>query len=1192
MSMTEHLFSLSVDELKQTGQNLSKQATHHQRQAANPNEHIWVGASAGTGKTKVLTDRVLQLLLKGSLPHRLLCITFTKAAAAQMSLRINQKLAEWTGLSDPALEAELVKLLGYKVDQKLLTKARQLFAQVIDCPGGLKIQTIHSFCQSLLKRFPLEAGVSPQFEAIDEQNAAKIISDAKRELYRKANNPFYEDLYWALNHLNQKIGEDAVNGLLFDLLNKRAQLKEPFAAFTVRKTLQKQIADYLKIDAESSISQAEHDFIHDPYFDEDGFRQLVTAIDQYGSQSNRAKLQETLIPFLEKNASDRTADDIEALSAFLLTAKKEIPKRLPFVKAVSTNFIRGEEIVRNEQERLLRFLEKIKKIEILEDSSALLLLSREFIQLYTEAKLQQGALDFEDLILYARDLLKHGSVPWVLYKLDGGLDHLLVDEAQDTNPIQWELIEALTQEFFAGTGIDYENLRTLFVVGDEKQSIYSFQGADAQKFNLMLQYFREQAARVEHPFKSIDMDVSFRSAPAILKFVDAVFEDPLISKGVVADLSKKITHNSFRQEYPSLVELWPLVPTLEDSEIVPWVSPLTIQDEMRGEIKLSRQIAKTIKDWLLNKETIRGNQPVQAGDIMILLRKRGSMMSSLVSALKQYEVPVAGVDKMNLTEQLIIEDLLCVLRFILLPQDDLNLACLLKTPLIGLDEETLFKLSYKRKASLWHSLQSTRELTPKVEKTYNWLIALLTEADFDTPYEVLSDILNKPCPNNTQSGLKALRTRLGDEALDPLEELLSASLRYEMSHEPTLQGFVDWLEASNVEIKRELEQEKTNDGGMVRIMTVHGSKGLQAPIVFMPDTVTTRAAKSDTLFWPMGDEDTALNLPVYASRKELQTEEIAKISEAEKRKQDEEYRRLFYVAVTRAEDRLYICGVDQKTEIQDNCWYSLASQTFDRLKEDITEEDFISDPSLLAEEWNGVKKVFSHTPVDVEKLYKEHRVQAAPNEETTLPNWLYRTAPDEDPLSKPLTPSKPDFDDPAVKSPLLGEEDEINGYKRGNIIHRLLENLVGLSSASQEQKCRAYLAMDQHELSPKQQNAITQEVMEVLSDPDFAKLFSEKGRSEVPISGILTLNDRPRLINGVIDRLYIDDHEILIIDYKTNRPPPKLEKDVSDAYIHQLASYKFLLEKIYKNKEIKAAILWTDEARLMPISKENLDRFK
>jgi ATP-dependent helicase/nuclease subunit A len=504
-------------------------------------------------------------------------------------------------------------------------------------------------------------------------------------------------------------------------------------------------------------------------------------------------------------------------------------------------------------------------------------------------------------------------------------------------------------------------------------------------------------------------------------------------------------------------------------------------------------------------------------------------------------------------------DLIALGRFLLLPEDDLNLAVVLKGPLIGWDDDQLFALAHDRQASLWAVLRERPEAA-----ACQTLAALLAQVDFKPPFELYAELLG------AGGGRRRILARLGQDANDPIDEFLDLALSYERDHAPSLEGFLHWLERGETQIKRDLEQGQDQ----VRVMTVHGAKGLEAPIVFLADTVRV-PDKTPALLWPAdhasGSDDAQIggSAPLWAPIRAMEERVIQQARTDAEQARDREYRRLFYVALTRAADRLYICGFEGKTGRKAHCWYDMAWRALAALPE-------ITKPAELA----GGMRLRS----DQDKAPPASQATVKPVRHS-LPDWASRPAPTEPVPPRPLAPSRPEEAEPSAASPL--SDGGQARFQRGNHIHRLLQTLPDHEEARREAAAARYLALPAHVIAPAQQREILAETMAVLRHPDFAPIFGPGSRAEVPLTALLS----GRVISGQVDRLLVTDSEILVIDYKTNRPPPVRIAEVDASYLRQLASYRAALMEIYPGKTVRCALLWTDGPNLMAIDQGILSAY-
>ena len=1122
-----------------------------QRAAADPAASVWVAASAGTGKTKVLTDRVLSLLLAGSAPSRILCLTFTKAAAAEMAIRIQERLSEWATVSDAKLRKSLKDITGADAEPETLDRARRLFARVLDAPGGMRIETIHGFCQSLLRRFPLEAGIPPHFQVMEERSAREAMEQARAEVLESARAGGGAALKDALDTVTQLVSEQGFAELIEALARERARLARVrdggIDAFEIK------LRHRLGLKPGETAEAVMHEACQHGACDEIALQAAAKIL--LGSKSvDDQKAGRRLAGWLADPAQREDGFD-EYLLAFFT---KENLRRVRLVtKAIQENSPATLAGLLRETERLEELRARRDAALLARATVALLLLGGTVLDSYDTHKAARALLDFEDLVLKSVALLREpGVAPWVLFKLDGGLDHILIDEAQDTNPEQWEVVRLLAEEFFVGAGAR-DRLRTIFAVGDAKQSIFSFQRADPEGFGAMRDYFAGRVNAIEEKWSQVDLEISFRSVDSVLRTVDAVFADTRAARGVVP-ADETLRHVAARLGAGGLVEQWPPIGPEDGPTIEPWDAPLTQTTPRLPQARLALAIAATVKRWIESGEKLpaRG-RPIRAGDVMVLVRRRTSFVGALVRALKERDVPVAGVDRMLLAEQLAVEDMVALGQFLLLPEDDLTLATVLKGPLYGFDEDALFALAHGRRGTLWGELRRRAAEQPRFAHAAEQLGGLLARVDFTPPYELFAEVLA------ARRGRHLVLVRLGPEAADPLDEFLAASLAYERGHGASLQGFLHWLVLGQTEVKRDLNNETGRDE--VRVITVHGAKGLQAPIVFLPDTLQVPRQTAPVLWTPDG-------LPLWCKQGDAPIAAAAR--DAAKAKREEEYRRLLYVALTRAEDRLYVCGWHGRQNPPDENWYQFVAAGMKAAGA----KPFVFDARKLIGDdgWQG--EGLRLVSRQIGPAVDDKRLVLAAAEKSALPKWATSPPPPEPVPPRPLAPSRPTHDEPATRSPLGADRGFI--FRKGLLIHRLLQSLPHLAPDRRAAAAARFLARPFFDLAGSEQQAIAAETLAILKHPDFAPLFGPGSEAEVPVVGLVG----GRAVSGRIDRLLVTADSVLIVDYKTMRPVPADESQVPAAYLEQLGAYRAALGGVYPGKAIRCALLWTEGPSLMAIS--------
>ncbi|MGI4852022.1 MAG: double-strand break repair helicase AddA [Janthinobacterium lividum] len=868
-----------------------QQALDQQQAAVNPEQHIWVSASAGTGKTKVLTDRILSLLLNGADARKILCLTFTNAAAAEMMQRLLDRLGHWASCSDALLSQDIYRLLGIPATPDLQERARKLFVEILEMPYGFRIQTIHSFCQGLLASFPFEASISLNTNILTDHARLDLLNQAQEAVLKESLQN--QDLAAAIKVLAEQFHSETFKQLCETLVQNRLKFMQVLSSGL--QTARDQIFETLELERGFSLLNIIQQQWADNTVSQASLKQMGQQL-QEGSSTDQ-KRSDAILDWLKH---DKDVESFERYAGHFLTLEGEIRQRLVTQTLVKI-YPKLDIKLRQEADLVQNVVHNLRKHKIAEVSQALLQLGHQLLSHYETFKVEHQALDYDDLILKASDLLNHNDLAlWVLYKLDGGIDHLLVDEAQDTNTLQWSIINALTAEFFSGEGVKSQ-YRTLFAVGDGKQSIYGFQGTDPKIFSSMRHHFSRLLPANQNAWQNLDMNLSFRSTAPILEFVDHLFASPSMRAGVCEE--QHLQHLCFRTHHAGHVELWPLIKPDDLSEE-------TSSESIHLQTALARRIANQIEMWLRQGKIIPARaRVIQEDDILILVRKRTAFVPALIQALKAKGIPVSGLDRLKLLDQLAIQDLMALGEFLLLPEDDFSLACVLKSPLGDLNEDDLFHLATTRESkSLWERLRDHQHESP-FKQVYARLSKLLAQVDFCSPFTLYSEILFG------HRGMQKMIARFGEEVIDPLEEFITLTHTYQNQATNSLQSFLHWLRQNNIEIKRDLSQKDT---GEIRIMTVHGAKGLQAPIVILADT-TSKPIWKESFLW--SDLDTSTFL--WSPSKSHEIPVTTTLKNEMKVLQDQEYRRLLYVAITRAEDQLYICGHHNNQRSLEGSWYHM-----------------------------------------------------------------------------------------------------------------------------------------------------------------------------------------------------------------------------------------------------------------------------
>lgn len=1115
--------------------------------AADPTVHASLSASAGTGKTQVLTARVLLLLLEGARPESILCLTFTKAAAAEMANRIGSRLAAWVRIPDKVLRKELLGLRA-STDPATLECARQLFARVLDCPGGLKIQTIHSFAQGLLAAFPAEAGITPGFQPIEGRAEQELVRRTLAELMTDAEATGDEALIHDVQCLSRRLGE----GGAVEYLQACSRRPDAMAALGPPDAIEPKIRELMGLPGESVEDYiAQH--CGDDRFDCDLLRAVADANRRWGAQTGLGHAN-LIDEWLELTPIERAAA-LGELRKVVLTDKGTI--------RVSAGQSKAEPHYEAQAGRLANLIGDLLRIQngarLAADIAAGLRAGRAFSNAHAQTKRAAGVADFNDLIEWTRNLLRQpGMGDWVRYKLDRQIDHVLVDEAQDTNLAQWEIIQQLVEEYFSGSSESEGRGRTLFMVGDFKQAIYGFQGSDPARFDEAREMFKRRAAalsagvdlfsfqRRTSEFRDLSIAASFRSAQPVLDVVDAVIGTVGHQAMALSDAPPR--HRAHHSDRSGSVELWhPFVieesPDDSDEGEERWVS---LRDRRYAE-ELAARIRLMVEEAPMLASTGR---PLTPGDILILVRSRGELASLIVARLFSAGVPVAGVDRLHLHEPLAVQDLLAAVKFAVQPNDDLSLACLLVSPLIGWDQDRLLVLAYGRKGSLWREL---RQRAGEFPEAHDALAELLRIADFTAPSRFLETILSGP-----MQGRRKVYSRLGVAARDAIDELMNSALEFERNETASLDRFLSWFSRGTVDVQRDPGQPANE----VRVMTVHGAKGLEAPVVILADATADPARLGRTPLTVDVEVERAGLAPLLRPKKEERCPPFEEVIATQEKRDLEEHLRLLYVALTRAADRLIVSGVMPKARKDDsdprptNSWHAIVQRAM---------------TSIAAPAAGAVALRYGSDGTITTRA--KDKIDLPP---IAIPDWAKRPAPPEARPPRPLAPSAVALDDETAPPP---SEAMRAAAQRGTWIHQLLERLPAVEASERAAAGDRWLERSAGVVDAAARKEIVTQVCGILSDPRFSALFGPRSLGEAPLAA--TLPDG-RVIAGTVDRLLVEESEVSVIDFKTGKIPAT-DADIPNAHRAQMAAYTEALQVIFPGRRISASLLYTAGPKLIEL---------
>jgi ATP-dependent helicase/nuclease subunit A len=1088
-----------------------------------------------------LALRVVRLLLSGVAPSKILCLTFTKAAAANMAARVFDTLAAWTSLDDNALTRAIVEIGAHPPNSERLQFARCLFARAVETPGGLKIQTIHAFCEKLLHQFPFEANVAATFAVIDDAQQAALIDLARRETLGSAVETDDQALLAALQSLASQTTERSLDELISQAVPMRIKLQAIIADHGGVKELAAGLCRYLGLPEAAAPKMIENEII-DNGFVINGPLQLFERLD--GGKGKDRKIADGL-------RMARTMAPKDALDTYLdlfLTESRE-PRRQILSAQLAESDPALAESFDAERERIRCLFERLKASRTVERTQALLALLQRLFANYGHLKHRRGLLDFDDLIERTLALLNRSDAAWVLYKLDAGIDHFLVDEAQDTSEEQWEILRLLTDEFLSG---NERTQRTFFAVGDEKQSIFSFQGAAPHKFEEMRRYFAEKMRIARRPFESIELTLSFRSVHDVLSAVDRIFSQPENYSGLSGDADKlRTVHESRKAGLPGRVELWEPVGGEERSVPRDWRLPVDTLDEQDPPVIVAQRVAEVVAKMTAPgaaDSVCNGDgrpRPITPGDIMVLVRTRGAFFEAVIRALKAHRVPVAGADRLQLTDHIAVMDLIAVGHASILSEDDFALGCVLKSPLIGFDDDDLLALAPKRRGSLAETLNARAATHPAYAQAVDRLARWRSWARQLTPFEFYARLLGE------DGGRRQLLARLGRETGDAIDEFLKLALDHEHRRPPSLVEFLTELEHRPTVIKRDMESGRN----CVRVMTIHAAKGLEAKIVFLPDTCSMPNGRHDPKLFVL-TEPGARPVVAWSARQDDDPSVVAAQRRRARNAAQDEYRRLLYVALTRAEERLYIAGFYAKKAIPRGCWYTIIRDS-------------------LADELQPFEAPWPGGAVWRRELIRPARPRPieppAPPPPTVLPSWLLTRVPSEASASPITRPSK--LAEPG-RGGVAG-----SSIRRGRLIHMLLQHLPKIAAERRKSAGQRFLANRAQDLSVGDRERLLGTAIGIIECDELTPLFGANSSAEVSIAGHLTAPDGRKIpIFGQIDRLAVLEQEAWIADFKSGHGG-----SIPSAYLRQLALYQALIARLHPEKTIRSVIVWTDGPTIVQV---------
>ncbi len=1069
-----------------------------QLKASDPNISVWTMASAGTGKTKVLIDRLMKLLVRGANPQKILCLTFTKAAANEIKLRINQEIERWSKSDDDELQLMLKNLFGFDPKKQFLSKAKNLLPELFKSPEPIKICTIHAFCQYVLKKFPIEAGISPTFKIIDELLMHQVLEKLKKELF------FEKSCKNAIKYFAQNFHETTIDEILHEIISgKFLSLTD---SFSDAQTYKGYLSQKIGIPMNNTEDIVQSYVLNIPIKEQISLKsenskdaEIINSINAYLSLSLKEKIRR----WRNLNAIFLNTDQNKRVSILSKKTKDQNPHLAELLKEWQINFA--------------NLIKEIANNTALNASCYLYEIAESLLAKYQSFKVQNEYLDYEDLVFFTNKLLsKSIDKDWVLYKLDGGIDHILVDEAQDTSASQWHVIQNLISDFFSGQS--RQDDRTIFVVGDEKQSIYSFQGADIKALQNTKYLISSGMKNANKDYKNVQLTNCYRSTQVVVDFIQKSLNQSS-ANFKVPDVK------SMRPTSLGRVELWPMLPQLGQKKGAFWPAPTQIHTHEATKVQVSRIIASYVKNLLSKKIILPSTKAaIKESDITILVQRRNAFTDLLIDSLRKEGLSVCGLDRIKLQSNLSILDVIAIAKFVLLPSDNLNCAIVLKSPLFNLKENELHEIVFGK--TIWNNLcSSTNPVHKEIFSKMQDILKLYADYSVSDFFFLLLDCL----------GLRTLLLEANCKSDDQvIDEFLQVTKRFESEIGGNLYNFVDWFENNELQVKRD----PLSEGG-IKIMTVHAAKGLESSVVILPNAISLNI-NENRICWI--EDDCVLFLP--RDKSDL----ITSYKALEEEKSYQEYLRLMYVALSRCKDYLIICSDSSHKEAHKSSWYSIASNAIMQLG--------VSIKSELLEQLGLKGNIWVLQSQDFEICKKNEELLAPKTKESLITQKWSQGSPSATALSQ-------------IASPPLEEEDSAALY--GSIVHKLLEE-----SANGELPQEIFNHPLLFRLSLEERTKTISRLKNLFSTDFWQGLFNDKVYTEVPFFD--HKNDQSFV--GRIDLLAVSEFEVRIVDYKTDAFVPKSEKDIPTKYLEQMHRYKTAISKIYPNQKISAFILWFENCTL------------
>ena len=1133
--------------------------------AAQPDINATVSASAGTGKTWLLVTRIIRLLLADAEPGSILALTFTRKAAAEMQMRLQERLFQLATADDKEL-SKLLLQTGSTDTRETMKKSRQLYEKLLHAGFPVRLQTFHSFCQDILSHFPLEADITPGFELIE--STALLQQQAWEELFAEATRNTQGLLANDLDVLMQACNGPAnTKAALNSMLGHRSdwwayteQQKDAAAYASDQLQRQLQITPTTDPYAELFTAISRDDFIC--------FADLLRKHETKTNLAHAEQLERAL------QADHLNEASFKLLLPVFLTARHEPRSRKTSKAQLTSMGAQGEatflELHVRICESLQHTLDISRRMQTLTLNAAWYRTGLHFIKLYQKIKRELRLLDFTDLEWSCYRLLNHANnAHWVQYKIDQRINHVLIDEFQDTNPTQWQLITPLLEEIAAGPG---ERTRSFFLVGDEKQSIYSFRRANPELQHQASAYLAQSMAAVE-----VKLDASRRSSPAVIETVNAIFSQDEI-RHYMADFT---THSTHLHTVPGRISLFPLHQLDTDDEHPPddpgamqlrnpLLQPRTENlktariDEAHS---IAQQIEKLVNEPALicvkDEDDNTRTRPLEYGDIMILMRNR-THIGVYESVLREHGIPFIGSQRGSLLDNQEIQDMERLLDSLITPFNNLSIAQVLKSPMFAASDQDLITISLLHKDSKWFERLLNMQAVADAEHPLSRAARLLPHwhklADTMPVHDLLDRIYAEG--NIIQRYVSSVPPAQQQRVSANLQRFHQLSLEIDSGRYPSISHFLHYLRSLR-EHKNDRPDEPAVVHGQsrVKLMTIHASKGLESPAVFLVDCDNQGAhhdAFSALVDWP-AESNKPVKFQLITSKDNIDkmtNEVLVRKQQAHKR----EELNLLYVALTRARQYLQIFGSASKSK---SGWYEYIETAMKTLTTPDVDGAYHYSVGEFSATINNAELPRAATKIAIDTRLNSPIVDATATEYMIAPSLGFHAG-----------------DDGALSA------NDSDGIKRGIAIHRALDLMSRIPPLTTEQ-ARQQIRHESALVDEAELNSWLKEAGNTINNGEFENIFKPYAAHQVLNELPVMYRQNNQTVYGIIDRLVVTDDHVLLIDYKTHQIEDEAQlQSLAGSYAYQMRLYTTGIEKLWPGQKIKSGLLFTHSARLIWIDQD------